>query len=234
MKIMSFNTQHCLNFKERTIDFKIMAETILAEDADVIGLNEMRGAGEHPDYTDQTRALSELTGITDYYFAKALDVPGGGPYGNALLSKIPIVEARTIPIPMPTVFAEDETRHREPRCVLKAKLENGVTVLVAHFGLNPSEQRSAVQTVLENFEDEKCILMGDFNLRPDNPILSDLRERMQDAADCFAEPYLSFPSDAPYAKIDYIFTSRDMKITHADIPAVIASDHRPHTATVTF
>ena len=29
MKIMSFNTQHCLNYLERTIDYEIMARAIL-------------------------------------------------------------------------------------------------------------------------------------------------------------------------------------------------------------
>ena len=28
MKIMSFNTQHCLNYKEQRIDYEIMAKTI--------------------------------------------------------------------------------------------------------------------------------------------------------------------------------------------------------------
>lgn len=33
-------------------------------------------------------------------------------------------------------------------------------------------------------------------------------------------------------KTDYIFVSKDFEVLAADIPAIVASDHRPHTATV--
>jgi endonuclease/exonuclease/phosphatase family metal-dependent hydrolase len=74
--------------------------------------------------------------------------------------------------------------------------------------------------------------MGDFNSLPEDAILDPIRERMKDAADRFDIPRLSFPSDYPDRKIDYIFLSRDIEVISADIPVVIASDHRPHTATV--
>lgn len=132
----------------------------------------------------------------------------------------------------------DETgtipRHYETICLLKATLEGGITVLVTHFGLNSDEQKNAVDTVIKNLADEKCILMGDFNLRPDNEILKPIRERMKDTADLFSEPLHSFPSDNPRCKIDYIFVSKDVEVVSANIPAIVASDHRPHTATISF
>ena len=76
--------------------------------------------------------------------------------------------------------------------------------------------------------------MGDFNLMPDSPLLDPIRARMKDTADVFTSPKLSFPSDNPYRKIDYIFVSHDIKIVSADIPAIVASDHRPHIAEVYF
>ena len=103
-------------------------------------------------------------------------------------------------------------------------------MLVTHMGLNPDEQENAVQTVLQNLSAEKCILMGDFNMRPDNPILAPIFDRMTDAAAGFCADKLSFPSDSPDRKIDYIFVSRDIEVVDADIPAIVASDHRPHTA----
>ncbi len=232
MKIMSFNTQHCLNYIERKIDFQIMADAIKKCGADIVGLNEMRNKGIEEEFTDQVSALSELTGMEHHYFAKALDVRGANPYGNGFLSKLPILSAETIPIPDPETRTGN--RHYETRCLLKAKLEGGITVLVTHFGLNPDEQKNAVDTVIKNLENEKCILMGDFNLRPDNEILNPIRERMKDTADAFSEPLGSFPSDNPRGKIDYIFVSPDVEVILADIPAIVASDHRPHTATVNF
>ena len=232
MKLMSFNTQHCLNYLERKIDFPLMAKTILNSGAEVVGLNEMRDEGPREDYGPQTAILSELTGMAHAYFAKAIDVDGCNPYGNAILSRIPFKSVETIPIPDPE--RRPGGKYYETRCLLKAKLVNGLTVLVTHFGLNPEEQENAVSTVLANLEEEKCVLMGDFNVLPEDPVLLPIRERMTDTAAFFAGERRSFPSDAPERKIDYIFVSRDMAVEAADIPAVVASDHRPHTAEITF
>ena len=229
---MSFNTQHCLNYIEDKIDFQIMADAIKKCDADIVGLNEMRDKGVREDFKNQTEILSALTGLGYHYFACALMVRGVDPYGNALLSRYPIESAETVPVPDPAPETRKGTRQYETRCLLKAKLEGGITVLVIHFGLNPDEQKNAVDTVLKHLEKEKCILMGDFNVRPDNEILNPIRECMKDTAGFFTEPLLSFPSDKPTRKIDYIFVSSDVEVVSADIPAIVASDHRPHTAEV--
>ncbi|MBQ8410095.1 MAG: endonuclease/exonuclease/phosphatase family protein [Clostridia bacterium] len=229
MKIMSFNTQHCLNFIKRNIDFQVMADAITACNADVVGLNEMRGEGVAADYAAQTENLSQLTGLDHFFFAKAIEFPNG-PYGNSLLSRYPIVSAEAIPVPDPE--PRKYNGYYETRCLLKAKLENGLCVLVIHFGLNPDEQENAVHTILQHLENEKCILMGDFNVTPENELLRPIRERMKDTADFFAEDKLSFPSDRPDRKIDYIFVSPDIEVVTADIPDIVASDHRPHTAQI--
>ena len=230
MKIMSFNTQHCLNYIEDKIDFNIIADVIKKADVDFAGLNEMRGKGADEEYQEQTLILSELTEMKEYYFAKAIDVDGKNPYGNGFLSKIPIISAENIPIPLPKVRQYEG--YYEPRCILKVKLQGGITVLVTHFGLNPDELKNAVDTVISNLEEEKCILMGDFNMQPDNELLIPIRARMKDAADLFERNLLSFPSDKPDRKIDYIFVSPDIEVLSADIPPIVASDHRPHIALI--
>lgn len=226
MKIMSFNTQHCLNYLEGRIDFHVMADAVKACGADIVALNEMRGKGTDPEYEDQVPALAQITGLPHFYFAKAIDVGGSNPYGNGLLSRYPITQACTIPIPDPV------GQPCESRCILKARLECGLTVLVTHFGLSAKEQENAARTVAENLEDTRCILMGDFNVTPDNRVLAPIRARMKDAADLFGAPLLSFPSDEPRIKIDYIFVSPDIELVSADIPPIVASDHRPHTAEI--
>ncbi len=228
MKIMSFNTQHCQNFKTLNIDFAVMADAIRACGADIVGLNEMYDEGPLPQFTPQVRTLSELTGLEHCYFAKAIDVEGNNPYGNGLLSHYPIASAEVIPVPDP----EDRVEGKmfETRCLLKVTLENGYTVLVIHFGLNSSEQKNAAAVVEANLKAEKCILMGDFNVVPEDAVLAPIRAKMKDTADLFAKPLLSYPSDQPEIKIDYIFVSPDVEVVSADIPAIVASDHRPHTA----
>ena len=232
MKIMVYNTQHCENFVTRKIDFELIANVIKDSGAEIVGLNEIRGKGITPEYDEQTEILSSLTGLENKYFARAIMVRGTEPYGNALLSKYKIVSAENIPVPDPSPRKCDG--YYETRCLLKARLECGLTVLVIHFGLNPDEQENAVATVLEHLESEKCILMGDFNVTPDNGVLAPIRERMRDAAEAFCGERLSFPSDEPRMKIDYIFATPDIEIVSADIPAIVASDHRPHVAQIKF
>lgn len=227
MKIMSFNTQHCLNYKEQRIDYEIMAKAIVDVGADIIGLNEMFDGGV---YCKQTAELGRLTAIENAYFAKAID-DSQGPYGNGLLSKIPFVSTKTVTIPDPNPKTTPGGYY-ETRCLLKARLANGYTVLVTHFGLCPDEQESAVKTILEHLAEEKCILLGDFNVEPTNPVLNPIRERMKDTAVGFCQAEPSFPSDKPRIKIDYIFVSPDINVRYAQIPEIIASDHRPHIAEI--
>lgn len=229
MKIMTFNTQHCLNFLEQKIDYEIMANTINSIGADIVGLNEMFSQGENAKFGNQTEMLARLTGLENYYFAKAID-DGWGPYGNGFLSRYKITEVTTIKIPDPNPKKYND--YYETRCILKARLENGYTVLATHFGLNSDEQENAVKTVIENLSMEKCILMGDFNVTPDNEVLKPIREKMVDVASTMGENKPTFPSDSPRIKIDYIFVSPDIKITNADVPEIIASDHRPHFAEI--
>ena len=233
MKIMTFNTQHCLNYIEQVIDFDIMAKAITDCGADIVGLNEMRDEGVHHEFIKQTKILAEKTGLENYYFAKAIELYGEeNPYGNGIISRYKIVEAKTIPVPDPVVKLNPDSPGYETRCLLKVKLENGLTVLVTHFGLHSDEQENSVKTILENLEDEKCILMGDFNVTPDSPLLNPIREKMKDTADLFDKELYSHPSDDPVIKIDYIFVSKDIEVVAADIPAIVASDHRPHTAEI--
>jgi endonuclease/exonuclease/phosphatase family metal-dependent hydrolase len=57
---------------------------------------------------------------------------------------------------------------------------------------------------------------------------------MKDCSDIIPGPALSFPSDKPDRKIDYIFVSPDIRVTYAEVPPIVASDHRPHIADIEF
>ncbi|MBQ5910890.1 MAG: endonuclease/exonuclease/phosphatase family protein [Clostridia bacterium] len=232
IKLMSFNTQHCLNYLEQKIDYDVMVNAIKSCGAEIIGLNEMRNKGEAEDYEAQTEILANRLGYY-HYFAKAIDFEGTNPYGNSLISKYPILSAKTVLIPEPKVRKYDG--YYEDRCLLLAELDiNGqrVNVMVIHFGLNPDEAENAVKAITDNLPDGKVILMGDFNLPPESELLLPIKEKLFDTATLFGENKLSYPSDDPYIKIDYIFLSRNIKAVSADIPEIIASDHRPHTATI--
>ncbi len=229
MKIASFNIQHCNAYLEGRINYDVIANAISKLDADVVGLNEVYDKGNGVRLDAQAELLARLTGYEYYFFARAIDLHDGY-YGNAILSRYPIESAEVIPVPE----CEHKDARYEQRCLLKVKLSGGITAMVIHFGLSREEQINAVDTVLGALEDEKCILMGDFNVTPDCELLEPIRKKLTDTAERFGSPLLSFPSDVPTQKIDYIFTSRDVAVVSADIPEIVASDHRPHVAEMIF
>lgn len=236
LRVLTFNIQHCHPYVQKEwdqIDFELFADVIRCFDADIVGLNEVRGEGESPSYRAQAQILADALGY-HVFFAPATYVPKGGPYGNAILSKLPPSETEIVPIPDPP---RDPSRSwYESRCVAKAvyPIGGGVTMLTAHFGLKPEEAKNAAETVCAEIRKAKTpvILTGDFNLRPEDPILTPIRELLTDTADAFSRPQLSYPSDVPKEKIDYIFTSPSVKTAFAAIPPVVASDHRPYFAIV--
>ncbi len=230
MKIMTFNIQHCKNYITGNIEIEAVAEAIKKYGADIVGLNEVYAKGNTEEAVDQPSCIAHITGMEHYYFAKAIELSNDIFYGNAFLSRFKIMSAETVMIPDPN--PKTGSLGYETRCILKARLENGLTVLVTHFGLNGDEIKNAVDTVMKNLEQEKCILMGDFNLEPDNELLKPLREKMKDTAELFKEARFSFPSDKPSEKIDYIFVSPDISVINADIPEIIVSDHRPYYAEI--
>ncbi len=221
MKVMSFNVSRCETYPEVKTNCQAMADVITACEADVACLNEI--------YENQVGLLAELTGLEHCYMADAI-IYDSKPFGNAIISRIPIVSAENIAIPDPEIKTGAE--YYETRCILKARLANGITVMATHIGLNGDEKINAVNTVAANLESEKCILLGDFNMTPENPLLKPIFERMTDAASCFEAELMSFPSDKPEMKLDYIFVSDDLAVKEADIPAIVVSDHRPHTARI--
>lgn len=230
MKIMTFNVQHCANFRTGEIDLPLFAKTLAESGADVVGINEIYGVHTDPAWHAEVARLAVAAGYPYAYFAPALCWKGRE-YGNAILSKQAILRAETILIPDPPV--RDNSAY-ETRAVLRATLSSGLTVLVTHFGLNRSEQENAVRTVVQQLSPTCCVLMGDFNVTPDDPLLDPIRARMKDAADAFPEELWSFPADVPQRKIDYVFVSPELTVTAADIPALVVSDHRPHTAEIVF
>lgn len=232
MKIMTYNICHCAHFVHKGMDYPAFADVIKKYSPNIIGLNEVRNMGEEEHFDNQPQILSDLTGIQNYLFAEAIKFRGNNPYGNGMLSTEDILSHQVIMIPDPEVKKYDG--YYETRCILKVKFKNGLTVLITHFGLNPDEHELAVKTVLDNLEDSKCILMGDFNMTPDNPLIKKLGDRLVDTAKYFTTPKFSFPSTGPEIKIDYIYVTKDIKVKSADIVPDICSDHNAYVVEIDF
>ena len=229
IKITTYNILHCEDWKKKKIDYAAFAEAIKGFDSDVISLNEVRGEGEREGYDAQARILSELTGYTAY-FAKALDVDGKNPYGNAILTRLPMKSFETVPIPDPRPGYT--RRGYETRCILKAvtATDPEITFLITHFGLHGDEQQNAVCTVMKNITSPCTVLSGDFNVTPENPVLAPIREKLNDTAALITGSALTFPSDKPDRKIDYIFAGSGFEITSCEVSDRVLSDHRAVSA----
>ncbi len=241
MRIMTYNIQHGRDYhypapSEDRIDLSQVLSVIRDFDPVFCTLNEVRGDSDHPDYTDQTGFLAKSLGWNGY-FAEAIRFEGKNPYGNAIITKYPIVEAETILIPDPVEKKYDG--YYETRCVLRALLDmdgKPFTVFAAHFGLNPDEAENAVTTLIG--EISKCTtpfsVQGDFNLHPDSPLLQPLFDTLTDTAKWGEGPMYTWDSYTPRKKIDYIFVSKDVTVSGAKAPAVVAADHCPYYAEINF
>lgn len=223
------NAEELLTVWHESVNLEQIARVINQQDCDLIGLNEVRGAGESPCYSNQAEILGNLTG-RHHAFAKAVEFPGEGSYGVALLSRFPIKSCETIQIP------SMEGTQREPRIFLKATVlvPEEVTVFVSHFGGHPREQELAVETFLKEYRQitAPVLLMGDFNTTPGSGRLDGIYETMEEAF--LKDNPFTFPSFHPVRKIDYIFASKPVVFHGGQVVTSDVSDHYPLCAEVSF
>ena len=218
MKIVSFNIQHARNYITREIDFEGLANFINEINADIYVLNEIFGGNDDTFFGNQVRKIKELTGLY-CYFGKAIEIPRGD-YGNAIFSKYPIENIKLHKIPDPTIFDEDV--YYESRVIIEAQIK-GFTVFGTHLGLAKKERENGISLLCELLKNKnKYLIFGDFNMEYDNEIFKPLKSLVFNTID---NSHKTYPSDKPSAKIDYIFTSNDVKVTSANVINKIISDH---------
>ena len=243
IQIGTFNIQHgadhkvYLASKKDYIDLPQVAEVIRSLRFDICALNEVRNEENTPVAVNQAKVIGEALGY-HYYFAKAIDFRGGA-YGNAIVSRYPIVKTLCYPI---TTTKEERGEPPHPyyenRVLLAADIDvDGeiLTVLVCHYGLIPLEQTRAVEALRTALSEAKhpVVYLGDFNVTPDSDIYKEIASLLTDAASGEAD-HFTFPSHAPRKKIDYIFTGEGATAEDFTVAEVVASDHFPITAKVTF
>ena len=219
--------RHRLATGETKVDLCDVCEVLGTYRPAICALNEIYG-DEAGIFGNQPRQMAETLGYPYHAFARGI-YHKFGEYGNALLSRYPIRDARTIPLSIPTK-ARKGTQMYEDRALLIATLDvegKEVVAMVCHFGLNDDEQALAVDTILAEAAriTVPILLMGDFNLTPDTAHYRRLAAAFTDTARGAASP--TFPSEAPQIKIDYVFTKGCLTVAEALTPAAVASDHLP-------
>lgn len=234
------------------VDLSKSAGVIRELAPDICGINEINrfvpGYLEEKGITgtaaDQPRELARMVGMDYVCFGKAIYLQGSQDYGNAVLSRIPITRWDVIPIPDPVY--RDENRYYETRSITRAELDvpGGVTVLQVHVGLAVSESQNAVVTLCRILDETPgpLILMGDFNMCPDNFLLDRLRARLTEVipeGEGYVHSFPSWTHEAdikpelkyhPYCKLDYIFVSRHFRALDCRVVPARVSDHMPMIA----
>lgn len=226
-RLMTFNIQHGKVWETQEIDLDTFANFIRDISPDICGLNEVRGQGTtNPQYTHQAPVIGGKA-LYNSYFGESVKISGTDPYGNALLSKTAFKSVECVKIP----DIEDGKWH-ETRSVIKAITEikgRDVCFLVSHFGLCDEEKRNAVEKVcgLIDSVDMPLVLMGDFNMRPDDEKLLPIRERMSDADELAVNGgEFTYSTYDPAMRIDYVFY-RGLECLSCEVVKQPLSDHFP-------
>lgn len=220
LRVLTFNIHHGETIAG-AIDLETMAAVINSAKPDLVALQEVDVRTGRVGGVDLAAKFGELCGM-ESYFAKAMDYDGGE-YGNAVLSKYPIVESDLRKLP--------STRDHEPRVAAECliALPNDTIRFISthfdHMSDRPDRPAQARTLLLAYINDTKSsILAGDLNDTPDSETLKILQQHwaISGATNAF-----SSPADAPQRKIDYIlYAPQDTwQVVHSEVLPAAVSDH---------
>ncbi len=196
-----------------------IAEVLKEMNADIIALQEVPLGGHHwPNVLHRLERTMGLVGVAGPTF----DVSGRH-FGNAILSRYPILSTRKIDISFGS---------QEPRGALDADIYcHGcrMRVVATHLGLRAAERTAQVQRLLRCFDTAEMpvILMGDVNEwfvwgRPLRDLISHFQAVPAPA---------TFPANCPILALDRIWIRPRHRLVrvrvHRSRLARIASDHLP-------
>lgn len=237
----TYNTARCKNFTTESIDVKGVADFIYNNNIAICALQEVCNNMEGGDYYHQARYISCLLTEktqTQYYYAFAPSLSGyhdeNAYYGNAIISKYPILSYRTVELKY-----IDEPVHNgyEHRILLIAEINvDGeiLTVISTHFDLKEDARMFDADALLAELENIKTsvLLMGDLNSNPNSEVIQKILSKLY-IPDADGEEFLTFPYNAPTRQIDYIMFSEGITVMN---PRVITdatvSDHLPFVLSI--
>ena len=154
LTIATYNIHGAVGTDGRFMPTRVAA--VLREmNTDIIALQEVPLGG-----STTPNVLNLLQHASGFYAVEgpACDRPDRR-YGNAVLSRYPIVSTRTIDLSFGS---------REPRGALDADVNchgHMLRVVATHLGLRPAERRDQIRRLLQKFDTEEMpvILLGDIN-----------------------------------------------------------------------
>lgn len=231
LRVLCYNI-HYGQGNDGVYDLERLAQVIQATQPDLVGLQEVDVGVRRSGKTHQVLRLAELTGLASSY--GPTQHYEGGLYGNAVLSRLPILDVAIHPLPY-TEATPEKTTYPRGAIAVTVRAPDGLPLrfISTHFQHNVEEDRVAqAQTINALFaapdDTTRTVLAGDLNAKPDAEPLQILHQRWVNALDPAAAP--TAPSHAPTSRIDYILSrpqSAFRLLSSEVIPDAIASDHRP-------
>ncbi|HIF32990.1 MAG TPA: endonuclease [Planctomycetes bacterium] len=212
-------------------DVERLAAVINKAKPDLVALQEVDVGVKRSGRVHQARRLAELTdmavrfGPTQHY--------EGGLFGNAVLTRLPILDVVIQPLPY-TESTPQRVTYPRGSIAVTVRVDEGLAVrfVSTHFQHNVPEDRLAeARAINELFgQDDKVptILAGDMNAVPDAKPIDELLKRWSNTSNDPPPP--TAPSTDPKSRIDYVFyrPAASFRVLHSEVIAeLIASDHRP-------
>ena len=236
LRVLSYNIHKCIGGVDRRYQPDRVVEVIKNLDCDVVMLQEVDAGVARSNRDLQVEVLGEMLGMKYRTWYPNVEVRGGGQYGNAILSRYPLIESTNIDLTL---------RFKKPRSVLHGvirvrhdEVDRTVHVYNMHLGLARYERKRQLAMFLDshpfaNLHAETPVVVGgDLNdvyggldelLLPAGFRGSDRRPR-------------TFPAWGPLRALDGIFVRGQvdfMGLARCDSQlARQASDHRPLVAEV--
>ena len=209
-----------------------VAELIKEMDPDIVGFQEVDEGCTRSKGVHQTSACAFFAGYPYFAFGKNIDHQGGE-YGNAVISKYPILNAETV-----SYQVICPTDHNRSYMRLELEVEGKkVYFYNTHLTLQKNgEAEAEVQELCARMkEDEYAVAVGDFNLYADKvaaiaePDLIALNGGAGRATLC------TFSTKDPIRSIDNILITPNFVVEReAETHHGVLSDHNPLWATVAF
>ena len=194
---------------------------------DIIGLQEV--LQDEGGANNSAKAIADALGYTYIYETTTLLIPSishllekhgidkNMEWGNAIVSRYPISDRNV------HVLSGDRKRTAlEGTVTVEGKSLHIFSTHLVYAPAQPSEiQAAQAQNLLKVVPKESGLVMGDFNATPDSKIIEDMASAMVNTE---GDP-AKYTADGK--KIDYIFSTADIKTLSSGTLDSQASDHLP-------
>jgi len=227
IRVMDYNVHNGFNTAGR-LDLEALATIIEENRADVVGLQEISRGWLIWGGVDMLTWLSQRLGMP-YVSGPTSDAQ----WGNAILSRYPIVRAEALPLP------PDDVLLRRGYIVAEIDVGGGTLTLIdthfTHRGRDYAIREIQASELAHAWNGAAAtVIVGDMNATPDSDAMQTLSGAglVNVAAETCAPPVHTAPADNPSRQIDYIWVSPDMGFSDCEIPHTPASDHLPVIATI--